>query len=188
MRYLPISSLRYLSCSPWFFQSGRHWSHDHIESLSKDTGMWKVWYGNVTSLKFSGASEVSLGFYICIWKIILLDGCLNWLGALNSSVLAWKSSLPNQGLCLALGLLPSYGRRKGQVSEAWKSLIRCFCFSPSFFNFTPPYPSNRTIPSLVFLLQRQLAQRPVLLFLAFFNDHFSLCSSTSILSRFIWTV
>ena len=40
-------------------------------------------------------------------------------------------------------------------------------YSPSFFKLTPPYLRNRTVPSLVFKLQRQLAQQPVLLLLAF---------------------
>lgn len=83
-----------------FFESGKRWSYDHIKSSSSVTWTWKVGFGNVISLKSSGGSEV-LGFYICTRKVILLDGCLNWPGAPSGSPLAWRSSLPPQGLGLA---------------------------------------------------------------------------------------
>ena len=98
-RYLPFFSLQYLSRSPWFFESGKRWSYDHIESSSSDTWMWKVGFGNVISLKSSGGCQV-LSFYIYTQKVIL-NGRLNSLGASSGSLLAWKSSLLSQGLGLA---------------------------------------------------------------------------------------
>lgn len=165
MRYLPISSFMCLSCSPRFFESGKHWSYDHIKSPSKDTGMWKVWFGKVISLKSSGDPKVRLGSYIWTWKIILLDGCLTWLSSFTSSLLAWTSHLLTKGWAwhqaLPSGNQPDLGALGALDQKVLLSL--------------PPFSTSRHLIHalglhfrLVFLLQRQLAQRPAVWLLAFF--------------------
>lgn len=173
MRYLPISSLTYLSCSPWFFESGKHWFYDHIKSLSKDIGLWDVWFGNVISLKSSGDPKVRLGFYFWTWKIILLDGCLTWLSAFTSCLFAWNSSFPTQRLGLAQAFLPCYFRlwgtaRPQKPGSPWSDGS---VFSPSFLNLTPPTASNRTAFSFGLLALKTAGSKASLVILGIFHVH-----------------
>lgn len=130
-----------------------------------------------------------LGFYICTWKVILLEGCWKWLCALSNPLLAWSCSpLIQAGPgTRPSSLVTSASGEQARPQEHESSWPGGSVFS-LFFHLTTPYSSIRTIPSLIFLLPRQLAQRPVLLFLAFWMTFISLFPSNSILSQFIWTV
>lgn len=163
MRYLPISSLRYLSHSPRFFESGKHWSYEHIESPSTDTRTWEVWFGNVISLKYLfQVPKVGLGF--CTSKIILNE-CLNWLGAFTSSLLAWNSSLSTQGLDLASGPPPASGEQPDFRSPWSDGSVS----SPSFFNLTPLYPSIRAASSFGLLASNTTGSKASLVILGIFR-------------------
>lgn len=192
MRHLPISSLTYLSCSLWCFESGKHWSYEHIRSLSKDTGVWEVWFGNVISFKSSGDPKVRRDFYFWTWKIILLDGCLTWLGAFTSCLFAWNSSSPTQGLGLPQALLPGcfclWGTARPQKPRSpWSDGS---VFSPSFLNLTPPSASNRTAFSFGLLAPKTAGSKASLVILGIFHVHcfqvitFCLSSHGQFKSRF----
>lgn len=172
MRYLPISSLRYLSRSPRFFESGKHRSYDHIKSPSMDTRMWEVWFGNVISFKYLfQVSKVGLGF--CTSKIILLDGCLNWLGCLYrlSPCMEQLSLHPRAGP----GTWPSFLviSASGQQPDFRSPWSDGSVFSPSFFNLTPPYPSIRAVSSRGLLASNTTGSKASLVILGIFHVHCS---------------
>lgn len=125
MKYLP--SLWYLSCSPWFFESGKHWSYNHRESPSKDTGLWKVLFGNVISLKSTGLLHLHLKGNSS-WRMLKMALCPEQPSPCLELLLpypswAWHQALLPGYLCLW---------RTGQTSRAWEFLTRWFCFLSLF--------------------------------------------------------